>query len=47
MAMVKKLYNVPEETTLPIRPMVKKDIAGVTKLVNDGLSKYAVKFFYT
>ena len=35
--MVKKLYSVPEEPTLPVRAMVKKDIAGVTKLINNGL----------
>lgn len=35
--MLKKLYNLPEEPTLPLRPMVKKDIASLTKLINDGL----------
>lgn len=35
--MVKKLYNVPEEPTYPFRPIVKKDIASLTKLINDGL----------
>ena len=35
--MVKKLYSVPEEPTIPLRPMAKKDIAGVTKLINNGL----------
>jgi len=24
-----------------------KDVAGVSKLINDGLSKYVVKFHYT
>lgn len=33
--MVKKLYSLPEEPTLPLRPMVKKDVASVTKLIND------------
>ena len=37
MAMVKKLYNLPEEPTLPFRPMNKKDIASATKLINNGL----------
>lgn len=35
--MIKKLYNLPEETTLPFRPMGKKDIVSLTKLINDGL----------
>jgi glycylpeptide N-tetradecanoyltransferase len=39
MAMVKKLYNLPEEITLPdLRPMNKNDIFGVAKLLNEGLS---------
>lgn len=46
--MMKKLYNLPEETTLEgLRPMGPKDVAGVTKLINDGLEKYVVKFHYT
>lgn len=36
-AMMKKLYNLPEEVTLPLRPMVKKDISSLTKLINNGL----------
>lgn len=35
--MVKKLYNVPEEPTLPFKPMSKKDISSLTKLINDQL----------
>ena len=39
LAMVKKLYAVPEELTLPeLRPMNKNDIFGVAKLLNEGLS---------
>lgn len=39
MAMVKKLYSVPEELTLPeLRPMNKNDVFGLAKLLNDGLS---------
>lgn len=45
--MIKKLYNLPEQPTLPLRPVGKKDIASLTKLINDGLQKYVVKFFYT
>jgi hypothetical protein len=38
MVMVKKLYNLPEETTLKeLRPMTKNDIFGVAKLLNEGL----------
>lgn len=38
MAMVKKIYNLPEEQTLEgLRPMEKEDIFGVTKLLNSGL----------
>ncbi len=29
LAMVKKLYSLPEQTTLKLRPMVKKDVQGV------------------
>lgn len=35
--MIKKLYNLPEEPTLPFRPVAKKDIPSLTKLINDGL----------
>lgn len=35
--MVKKLYNLPEEPTLPLRPLGKKDIASLTKLINDSM----------
>lgn len=39
MAMVKKLYSVPEELTLPeLRPMNKNDVFGLAKLLNEGLS---------
>jgi glycylpeptide N-tetradecanoyltransferase len=38
LAMVKKLYNLPEEPTLKIRLMTKKDVFGVYELVNEGLS---------
>jgi glycylpeptide N-tetradecanoyltransferase len=38
-AMVKKLYSVPEEVTIPeLRPMNKNDIFSVAKLLNEGLS---------
>jgi hypothetical protein len=39
MAMVKKLYSIPDETTLEgLRPMTKKDVDSVTRLINEGLS---------
>jgi glycylpeptide N-tetradecanoyltransferase len=39
MAMNKKLYMLPEAPTLEgLRPMNKKDVPGLTKLINDGLS---------
>jgi hypothetical protein len=38
LAMVKKLYSLPEEPTLKLRPMVKKDFQSVFELVNEGLS---------
>jgi glycylpeptide N-tetradecanoyltransferase len=39
LAMVKKLYSVPEELTIPeLRPMSKNDVFGVAKLLNEGLS---------
>jgi glycylpeptide N-tetradecanoyltransferase len=39
MAMVKKLYSVPEELTLPeLRPMNKNDVFALGKLLNEGLS---------
>ena len=37
--MMKKLYNLPEEPTIEgLRPMGKKDVASLTKLINEGLS---------
>ena len=37
--MVKKLYSLPEEVTIPeLRPMNKNDIFGVARLLNEGLS---------
>lgn len=47
LAMVKKLYSIPEELTLELRPMVKSDVFWVAKLLNEGLSKYVVKFHFT
>lgn len=48
MPMVMKLYKLPDEPTLEgIRPMGPKDVAGVSKLINNGLSKFVVKFHYT
>lgn len=41
--MVKKLYNIPDELTLDLRPMVKTDVFWVAKLLNEGLS---YDFFY-
>lgn len=38
LAMVKKLYSLPDEPTLNLRPMTKKDVFGVYELVNQGLS---------
>jgi len=38
LAMVKKLYSIPDEITLDLRPMNKNDVFGVAKLLNDGLS---------
>lgn len=35
--MIKKLYSLPEEPTLPLRPLGKKDIASLTKLINDNM----------
>lgn len=36
--MVKKLYSIPEELSLDLRPMTKGDVFGVAKLLNEGLS---------
>lgn len=36
--MVKKLYHIPDELTLDLRPMQKGDVYGVAKLLNEGLS---------
>lgn len=34
-AMVQKLYRLPEETTIEgLRPMTKKDVFGATKFIN-------------
>lgn len=38
LAMVKKLYALPEEPTLKLRQMNKKDVPSVHRLVNEGLS---------
>lgn len=32
--MMKKLYALPENTTLDLKPMTKHDVYGVTKLLN-------------
>ena len=32
--MVKKLYAIPDELTLDLKPMTKHDVFGVTKLLN-------------
>lgn len=40
--MVKKLYSIPEELTLELRPMVKSDVFWVAKLLNEGLSYLSV-----
>lgn len=45
--MVKKLYAIPDELSLDLKPMTKHDVFGVAKLLNEGLSKYVVKFHYT
>jgi len=47
LAMVTKLYKIPDEITLDLRPMTKTDVFGVFKLLNDGLAKSVVKFHYT
>jgi hypothetical protein len=36
--MVKKLYAIPDELTLELKPMTKADVFGVAKLLNEGLS---------
>lgn len=36
--MVKKLYAIPDELTLGLKPMTKHDVFGVAKLLNEGLS---------
>jgi glycylpeptide N-tetradecanoyltransferase len=38
LAMVKKLYSIPDEPTIELRPMNKNDVFSVTKLINEGLS---------
>jgi hypothetical protein len=35
--MVKKLYAIPDELTLDLKPMTNHDVFGVTKLLNEGL----------
>ena len=36
--MVKKLYAIPDELSLDLKPMTKHDVFGVAKLLNEGLS---------
>ena len=36
--MVKKLYSIPDEPTIELRPMNKNDVFSVAKLINEGLS---------
>ena len=46
--MIKKLYALPEEPPIPdLRPMNEKDVFYVAKLLNEGLSKFVVKFHFT
>ena len=37
LAMIKKLYSIPDELTLDLRPMNEKDVYWVAKLLNEGL----------
>ena len=46
--LVKKLYSLPEEPPIAeLRPMNKNDVFYVAKVLNEGLSKFVVKFHYT
>jgi glycylpeptide N-tetradecanoyltransferase len=46
--MVSKIYKLPEEPTMEgLRPMVKKDVFEVTKLINTQMHKFVVKFHFT
>lgn len=48
LAMVSKIYKLPEEPTMEgLRPMVKKDVFEVTKLINTQMHKFVVKFHFT
>ena len=40
--MVKKLYAIPDELTLELKPMTQHDIFGVTKILNEGLEYHWV-----
>jgi len=45
---LEKLYKLPEAPTLEgLRPMHKKDVFHVAKIINQGLEKFAVKFKFT
>lgn len=36
--MVKKLYAIPEDLSIELKPMTKNDVHGVAKLLNEGLA---------
>ena len=46
--MVSKIYKTPEEPTIEgLRPLVKKDVDSLTKLINTQMHKFVVKFHFT
>ncbi len=48
MARTIKLYKLPESPQIPgIRPMVEKDVAAVTRLINEYLSKFSLHQHFT
>lgn len=47
MARMQKLYKLPDKPVLNLRPMERKDVAGVHKLLNGYLAKFELKILFT
>ena len=43
MPMMKKLYAIPDEIDIDLKPMTEKDVHGVCQLLNEGL-RYAIGY---
>lgn len=47
LARAKRIYNVSKDTTIPCRPMEKKDVEGVYQILENYLAKFKVRAYYS